>query len=296
MPLLREVLLLAAENRRWAESPVLDRLEQDLDHLHRALQDQRAGEESRLHTLKLNALAELAAGAGHEINNPLAVISGQAQYLLTHEPEPSRQRSLQTIIVQAQRIHQILSELMQFARPPRPQPQLMDVAGIIREVMTDLGDLAIRKRVRLDYPLPDHPVYLHIDPRQVRTALGCLVRNAIEAAPEDGWAGVRLETSQPDRLELVVEDNGAGLEGTRPEHLFDPFYSGRQAGRGRGLGLPTAWRLAREHGGDVRFEQLPSGPTRFVLSLPRHTFPNGSGCNGHSEQPLPLPARVEKSG
>jgi signal transduction histidine kinase len=50
--------------------------------------------------------------------------------------------------------------------------------------------------------------------------------------------------------------------------MFDPFFSGRSAGRGRGLGLPTAWRLAREHGGDVRHVPHPDGPTRFVLALP----------------------------
>ena len=51
--------------------------------------------------------------------------------------------------------------------------------------------------------------------------------------------------------------------------MFDPFYSGRSAGRGRGLGLPTAWRLAREHGGDVTYDPRPDSPARFVLSLPR---------------------------
>jgi signal transduction histidine kinase len=70
-------------------------------------------------------------------------------------------------------------------------------------------------------------------------------------------------------VDLVVEDNGTGPAPVQREHLFDPFYSGRHAGRGRGLGLPTAWRLAREHGGDVRFECRAGGPTRFVLSLPR---------------------------
>ena len=64
------------------------------------------------------------------------------------------------------------------------------------------------------------------------------------------------------------ETSGVHAEICR-DHLFDPFYSGRLAGRGRGFGLPTAWRLAREHGGDVRFDRPVEGPTRFILSLPR---------------------------
>jgi signal transduction histidine kinase len=112
------------------------------------------------------------------------------------------------------------------------------------------------------------PITLYADQAQVSRALGCLLRNAIEAAPAQGWAGVRAEVFPSDRLELIVEDNGPGPLLAEREHLFDPFYSGRKAGRGRGLGLPTAWRLARQHGGDVALSPSEPGVTRFVLRLP----------------------------
>jgi signal transduction histidine kinase len=275
-PLLRDVLVLAANNRRLAEAPAWNEVETDLDQLHAALRVQKASEANRLQALKLGALAELAAGAGHEINNPLAVISGQAQYLLKHDPEPTHQHALQTIVSQAQRIHHLLSDLMQFARPARPQKQPVDVAVAIREVADALGELATERRVQLICPPTEHTASTYADPRQVRTALTCLLRNAIEAAPAEGWAGIRLEAPDHHRLEVVVEDNGGGLSRAQQEHLFDPFYSGRPAGRGRGLGLPTAWRLAREQGGDVRFEDCQGNPTRFVLSLPRYISNNGS--------------------
>src|SRR5207248_7210376 len=115
------------------------------------------------------------------------------------------------------------------------------------------------------------------DPAQARTALSCLLRNAIEAAPAEGWAGVRVETSDDATVELIVEDNGSGPTATEREHLFDPFYSGRKAGRGRGLGLSTAWRLARQNGGDVRFDPTPEGPTRFVLTARRAAEQDLSG-------------------
>jgi signal transduction histidine kinase len=285
MPLLRDFLLLAAENRRLVANPVLESLESDLDHLHRALHQQHAGEEGRLRAAKLNSLAEFAAGAGHEINNPLAVISGQAQYLLTHEADPDRQKSLRTIVSQAQRIHLLLKELMYFARPPRPVKQVGDALGLMREVAESLSDLAGQRGVQLHCTLPDQPVSYCADPRQMRIALGCLLRNAVEAAPVDGWASLRLEMPTVDRLEWVVEDNGKGPTRLQREHLFDPFFSGRAAGRGRGLGLPTAWRLARENDGDVRFEDLPQGPTRFVLSISRAT----TGTNGvHPEPQTPV--------
>jgi two-component system NtrC family sensor kinase len=266
--LLGDLLRLAAENVRLHESPTIEQLERERDRLHQALEKQRHGEAERLQALKLNALAEFAAGAAHEINNPLAVISGQAQYLLGHEAEPARQRALQTINGQAHRIHQLLNELMQFARPPRPQMQPVDIRGLLREVALSLSDLAAQRQVLLVCPDPDPALKLEADSRLLRTALDCLLRNAIEAAPPGGWAGVRVGSPAPDRVEFIVEDNGSGPVPSQRDHLFDPFYSGRLAGRGRGFGLPTAWRLAREHGGDVRFDRPADGPTRFILHLP----------------------------
>jgi two-component system, NtrC family, sensor kinase len=276
VPLLRDLLTLAVDNRRIRNACLMGQLESDVDGLHRALEEQRAGEAERLQARKLCALAEFAAGAGHEINNPLAVISGQAQYLLGHEADPNRQRSLHKIIGQAHRINQILRDLMQFARPTPPRMETVYLPGLVREVAGALSDLAAERHVRLVCPDPEPTPALSADPGHLRTALTCLVRNAIEAAPADGWAGIRLDASTPQQIDVVVEDNGPGLPAPLREHLFDPFYSGREAGRGRGLGLSTAWRLVKIHGGDLRFVNLPDGPTRFVMSLPR---PND--CNGH---------------
>jgi signal transduction histidine kinase len=290
VPLLADLLQLAADNRRLRGWPALDGAERDVDALQRALVAQRATEAERLHRLKLAALAEVAAGAGHEINNPLAVISGQAQYLLGHESDPERRRSLQTIVTHANRIHQTVTDLMQFARPPSPRGQTVDVGGLVREAATALRDLAEQRQVRLVCVEPAAPVTAHGDPAQVRTALRALLRNAIEAAPGEGWAGVRVGRADGGEVQLVVEDSGRGPGAAEREHLFDPFYSGRKAGRGRGLGLSTAWRLARENGGDVRYDAAPQGPTRFVLTLP--ASPDGA-ANG--DEP-PTPARNGTNG
>lgn len=303
VPLLATVLGLAAENRALRSVPTLATMQRDLDEMHRALENQFASETERLRTQKLSALAEFAAGAGHEINNPLAVISGQAQYLLkkvagaecSSATEDAAARcsmaaqraglvtSLNTIIQQTRRVHQVLTELMQFARPPRPRKEALDVAELVREVAASVQDSATRGQVQIVYAEQGEPLGLHADRQQVKTALACLVRNAVESAPEGGWARVQVERSDPEFVDLVVEDNGPGPSPTQREHLFDPFFSGRHAGRGRGLGLPTAWRLAREHGGDVRFEGHPGAPTRFVLSLPREPETNGNGAPEHGQ-------------
>jgi signal transduction histidine kinase len=278
--LLPDYLRLAAENYQLRQNKALEGLEREYDQLHYLLQGGRQDDTERLRALKLEALAEFAAGAAHEINNPLAVISGQAQYLLGHEAETARQQSLHKIITQVQRVHQLLTELMQFARPARPQPQWVEPSMLAREAMLSLHEFAAQRQIRIEGLEMENLPTIYVDPKQARTALECLVRNAIEAAGPNGW--VRLGArATPDFLEFLVEDSGQGPNPTHEAHLFDPFFSGRQAGRGRGLGLSTAWRLAQEQGGDVRHATPPGEPTRFVLTLP---------CSPHGVQPTrPLP-------
>ena len=300
-PLLADLLRLAIENRARADRNWIDRLHRDLDRLYATLDTQQSEEQARLKQQKLSALSEFAAGAGHEINNPLAVISGQAQYLikqidiadelLVEEPSPTLYldhlrskftKSLSTIVGQTQRIHQVLTDLMHFARPQAPRPTLVPVAKLIADVAAGLRVLAEDRKVGITCPETAPNLGIRVDPAQIRLALNNLLRNAIEAAPADGWASLRVERETDGTLSFVVEDNGPGPQGAVREHLFDPFYSGRSAGRGRGLGLSAAWRLARQHGGDVRFDAAAVGVTRFVLSLPAdliETSPS-PGTNG----------------
>jgi two-component system NtrC family sensor kinase len=277
VPLLRDLLAAAADNRRLRDGPGAARLEQEADALHRALEEQVCAEDRRLQEGRLQALAEFAAGAGHEVNNPLAVISGQAQYLLGHaadwfdpEIEAEAAGALKAIIAQTRRIHGLLRELMQFARPSPPCRIRFDLPALLGEVAASLADLAAERRVRIEVCARPERLAVEADAAQVRQALACLLRNAIEAAPAEGWARLEMRPAAPGgSVEVAIEDSGPGPEPSQRPALFDPFYSGRGAGRGRGLGLPIAWRLARQQGGDVRLEEhRPGQPTRFVLTLP----------------------------
>jgi signal transduction histidine kinase len=170
---------------------------------------------------------------------------------------------------------------MHFARPSAPKLQVISVRSLIREVADSLQSLAQQRKVKLIASEMDHDEDIQADLAQVRTAVSGLLRNAIEAAPADGWAGVRTEKRAQGSIDLIVEDNGNGPCPTIREHLFDPFFSGRSAGRGRGLGLPIAWRLAQQQGGDVCFDGIHSGVTRFILSLPVAATSANANANGY---------------
>jgi signal transduction histidine kinase len=267
VPLVLNLLKSAALTRRRSAASLVVRLEERIDELHHSAASLAELAGHRLREAKLAALAEFAAGAGHEINNPLAVISGNAQRLIRTEQDDDRADALRSIVRQSQRISGILRELMQFARPPQVERDAILVLNLGNAICEDLLPIAEERGVRLELVNAAADVHLHADLRQVRTALAAVVRNAIEATGFGGW--VRLHCARGgDGVRFTIEDNGPGLTHDAAEHAFDPFYSGRIAGRGRGLGLSTAWQLARHNGGDLCYEPTVDGPTRFVLTLP----------------------------
>jgi signal transduction histidine kinase len=226
-----------------------------------------AGEEPRLRQSKLEALAEFAAGAGHELNNPLAVIVGRAQLLLVRESDPAAIRSLRAILTQGQRAHRILRDLMYFARPPEPRPRYCQPEEIVRNCVRDLRDNAEERGVRLVAEARGTEARVWADPDALRHLTEVLVRNALEATPGGGTVQVTT-TASVESLSWIVQDNGRGLAAAEGAHLFDPFYCGRQAGRGLGLGLPRAARIVALAGGEIRWHAPAGQGTTFHVRLP----------------------------
>ena len=221
--------------------------------------------EARLRDAKLAALAEFAAGAGHEINNPVATILGRAQQLLRDETDAGRQRALATIASQALRIRDMIGDLMLFARPPEPQPAWHDLSVIVRDVVEPLQELASERSIALDEHASSG-VTAFVDPLQIAVAVTALVENALNAAHDGGRVTVTVRASDAS-AEIIVEDNGVGFTLIDRQHVFDPFYSGRQAGRGLGFGLPKAWRIVTMAGGTIAIDSR-DGRTVARISLP----------------------------
>ena len=223
--------------------------------------------DASLERAKLEALAEFAAGAGHEINNPLGTISGRVQLLLPGETDPERRRALTTIGGQAYRIRDMIGDLMLFARPPAPQFATIRLDQVAAEVVAKLSGAASERECTLMLEASD-PVEIRADAVQVAVVVSNLVRNALEASPRGGKVVVTVSSRGDDAGQgggrLTVSDHGAGLTSTDLEHLFDPFYSGRQAGRGLGFGLSKCWRIVELHGGHMTVRSA-AGETQFEV-------------------------------
>ena len=220
---------------------------------------------------RLEAMRELAYGAGHEINNPLANIATRAQSLLLEETDPERRRRLSTIVDQSFRARDMIGGLMLFARPPKPRPEAVDIGGIIAAVIEAVRGQAAQRGVRLEYSPPPSPLSVFVDRVQIEESLRVVVVNAVEAVAAGGHVvlkGSRHATDGGGWCEISVADDGRGMPFDAARRAFDPFFSGREAGRGAGLGLPKAWRLVSLSGGRVVLESRPSQGTRVTILLP----------------------------
>ncbi len=219
---------------------------------------------------KLEALAEFAAGAGHEINNPVATIAGRAELLLRNETQPERRQALLTIGAQALRIRDMIGDLMLFARPPKPEPQSLDLVQVVAEVIVKLEESFRAKSLTVTQADGDS-VPIWADSVQLRVVISNLLQNSINASVDRGTIRLdcspRSEESQNWAV-LTVHDRGCGLSDVEREHLFDPFFSGRQAGRGIGFGLPKCWRIVDQHGGRIECESTPDDGTTFRVIWP----------------------------
>ena len=239
-------------------------LESQLESLTAALRNQAADAEARLENAKLAALAEMAAGAGHEINNPLAVISGRAQLLIAEETDPRRRKSLETIVAQAQRIHRMIVDLMTFARPPAPDCKPLSIVEAIERAVGAVNDEAEEHRISLTINAAENLPKISGDIAQLAAAIECILRNSLEATSEGGSVQVVAEVVQKSGLQIRVSDTGHGIRDDQRQHIFEPFYSGREAGRGLGMGLPKAWCIVQNHGGEIVVESGEQGTTVTV--------------------------------
>jgi signal transduction histidine kinase len=226
---------------------------------------------SRLEREKFEALKELAYGASHEINNPLANIAARAQTLLEEEADPERRRKLAAIHRQAMRAHEMIADLMLFARPPRLTLATCDVRPIVRQVVEELRERANEQGTQICCDHSDRPLESNVDATQLAVALHAVVINALEAVGDGGHVQVdsqAITLAGESEVEISVRDDGPGISEDVRQHMFDPFFSGREAGRGLGFGLSKCWRIVTDHGGQVVVHRPANGGAQIAIRLP----------------------------
>lgn len=243
----------------------------------RALAEQLADANRRLQTAQNEVLrtrtmvsvGEMAAGAAHEMNNPLTNISMRAQKLAGELPDTRQKQIAQTIVDNAQRASDIITELMAYAKPTAPRPLPTDLADMMDKALRDARSRCGGDDRKIELTMSEAPAVL-VDPDQVGDAIVEIVVNAIQATgPEDGTISIHAGFDPyTSRAVLTIGDSGRGMDEHTVRHAFDPFFSSRPAGRRRGMGLAKALRWIEGSGGSIRLESRLGQGTRVVVLLP----------------------------
>jgi signal transduction histidine kinase len=242
---------------------------------------------------KLASLGQLAAGAAHEINNPLTAILGYADVLMDENEANTRPHTLgEKIREQARRTKDLVTNLLSFARQVPAEKQLLDLNTVLTGAV-QLRNLDLRgKNIRIE--MESHSVLPAVrgDPNQLLQVFYHLISNAVDAM-EAGGGGVLLIRALRERGMVVMEfsDTGPGMK--EPEKVFDPFYTTKPVGKGTGLGLSICYGIMQEHGGRIQGFNLPEGGCTFRLELPAvlAVFPQSAGpATSQSTTPAPASA------
>jgi signal transduction histidine kinase len=231
------------------------------------------------HADRLATVGKLAAGIAHEVGTPLNVITGYAQLVADECPAPHpASENAQTILQQANRVAEIIRQLLDFARPRTPSKEPHELTGLANQAVGVLETLARKRGVKLEVTSAG-AVHASVDGGQLQQVVTNLVVNAIHASPPDRTVNLeigRTRATPPPEVEgstgeyaiLRVRDEGAGIAREHRARIFEPFFTTKDVGEGTGLGLAVVYGIVKEHGGWIALDSEPGAGTSFTVYLP----------------------------
>jgi two-component system NtrC family sensor kinase len=235
-------------------------------------------DERLLQSQKLAAIGELSAGIAHEINNPLAIIRQEAewmQHLLKklgggdHQELEELQGSVLQIVQQVDRCTEITRNLLDFARKRDPVIQAVEINRIIENMTMLVEKEAKHKNISIvrhyDAALPA----IYSDAPQLRQVILNFLTNATQAIGKDGVVTITTRLRGEDSVDIAIRDTGCGIPADHLGQIFDPFFTTKPPGQGTGLGLSICHGILLRLGGRIAVESTVGQGTEFTITLPR---------------------------
>jgi PAS domain S-box-containing protein len=222
---------------------------------------------------RLVSLGEITASMAHEFNNPLGIVMGFTQELMSEtDPSSPHYRALKIIDEETRRCEKIIQDLLQFARPKSTDLCPTDVKEVLEKTLGLVANHLYKQKIESIMHIEEGLPKIHADPQELEQVMVNLYLNAIDAMPDGGTLTVAAKpilaasgTSQ--EVAISVSDTGFGIV---PEHLpriFLPFFTAKKK-RGLGLGLPICDRIIKNHAGRIKVESQPGQGTTFEIYLP----------------------------
>ena len=234
------------------------------------LSNPEAGRMSAESSEAFDAVAEMAAGAAHELNNPLAVISGRTQLLADAETDPDKKRDLEQIHKRADEASRIVVQLMNYAKPNMPRASAVAVKDIVR---AGCELVMVAKQIEepmVTYSGIDGLAEVFVDGDQMMPVFAAIIANAVESYDE-GNGPIEITSNCPQKegmAGVLIKDFGRGMDSLSAEKATTPFFSAMPAGRKRGMGLANAQRLITLNKGLLKISSIPGKGTTVRVDLP----------------------------
>jgi len=212
---------------------------------------------------RLASMGQLAAGVAHEIKNPLNAINLTIQHLRDKyaAKDQNAQKYIETVQNEIHRLDKIVNNFLNFIRSEQLQKKETDLNGLIQEVLQLYSREIASQNITLDNRL-EKKFKRKVDPERFKTVLMNVILNAIQAMPDGGNLIIRTDVKK--KL-IYVEDSGCGIPGENLDKIFDLFYTTKS--KGTGLGLPTSYKIIREHEGDMAIKSEVNKGTIVQISL-----------------------------
>jgi len=268
---------LARELERTKELLQQRERERDLaqDELFRRLYEERELNKEKIQLQsqlseyeKCAALAQLALGAAHEINNPLLGILSHLELELKNPLDPEFRSEVEQCIAGTKRISATLRGLVNYARPSPPTLSKISLQRLVADTLTFLEHQPMLRGKHLENAVPADLPHIRADANQLSQVLMNLLLNAAQATPEGGRITIAAsKLTFVDSIEVRVIDTGGGIPPDILSHVFEPFFTTKR-GKGTGLGLSISQAYVKSHDGDIRVDSVLDHGTTVTFTLP----------------------------
>ncbi|MDD5194429.1 MAG: response regulator [Candidatus Omnitrophica bacterium] len=259
---LRNELILVNKSLENKEKNALAMVAQ----LRAAHEELKANQYQLLQSAKLSALGRLVSDMAHEVNNPLMIISGNAQLSLMEEiSSETVKNNLKVIFEESQHAKDILQRLLKFARPSKDQVKDVDINKSIESVAILLGHQFNLSNVQIIRSYADDLPHISIDECQMHEVFMNLLNNARDAMP--GGGVITITTGiEGDYLKIDFCDTGCGMSEENMKKIFEPFFTTKE--KGTGLGLSVSYGIVKVHNGELKLKSIPDKGTTATIYLP----------------------------
>jgi signal transduction histidine kinase len=234
-------------------------------------------DERLLQTQKLAAMGELAAGVAHEINNPLAIIRQEAEWVgqllkLAELPETTQaaeiRDSLREIVQQVDRARDITANLLNLARKREAVIQKVDLNRLIRDMAALVEKEAKARNIQVVRQLQEDLPFLYSDGPLLRQVILNLLNNARQAVQSEGSITITTALLEGERVRITITDTGPGIPAEHLSRIFTPFFTTKPPGAGTGLGLAISQGIIHKLGGEITAASRVGKGATFTITLP----------------------------